>query len=106
MEVVRGGVQNAIQQLSGAAVSGNMASFNEGAGYVHPARTADEIKADMAARRQAPSFAQVFEEEAVDQDDAFARLTRTLGPELTDQEEQENATTEQRDVSSEVPWMF
>jgi len=106
MEVVRGGVQNAIQQLSGTAVPGNMASFNEGADYVHPARTAAEIKADMAARRQAPSFAQVFEEEAVNQDDAFARLTRTIGPQLTEPEEQENATTEQRDVSSKVPWVF
>ncbi len=104
MEAVRGGIENSIRQLSGAPPPGNMASFKEGAGYVHPARTADEIKADMAARRQsAQTFEQVFTEEASENDDLFAKLSRTIGdplPEVT------NATTKQSDDDSPVPWVF
>lgn len=111
MEVVRGGVQTAIEQLSGQSVPGNMASFREGAGYVLPARTAAEIKDDMAARRQAQpqQFAQVFAEEAADQDDVFARLSRSFGMPPVDpevQQEVEHETAGQPDVSGEMPWVF
>ncbi len=102
MEVVRGGIENCIRQLSGTAVPHNNASFNEGARYVHPARSADEIKADMAARRQnANSFAEVFQEEAKGGDDLFDRLSRTIGAE----EEIPNAATNKPDNSSSMPWL-
>ena len=108
MEIVRGGIQNGIQTLSGAAVPGNMASFNQGATYVHPARTADEIKADMAARRQQQpeqTFAEVFAEEAAEHDDIFARLSRTVGlPE--EAEEQPNAATHEPNHTDPLPWVF
>lgn len=101
MEAVRGGIENCIRQLSGTAVPGNMASFNEGAGYVHPARSADEIKADMAARRQnAGSFSEVFKEEAADHDNLFDKLSRTINP-----EEAHNATPDEPDNNGPLPWL-
>ena len=104
MEVVRGGLQNAIPQLRNAAPAGNMESFQNGAGYVMPPRTAEEIKQDMAAQRAAKpeEFAATFEQEAAEQDSLFARLTQTIGLEP---EETPDAGPEHRDDSSSVPWL-
>jgi hypothetical protein len=105
MEVVRGGIENAIRQLRGPAPAGNMNTFAGGAQYQHPPRSAEEIKADMAERRrtQPDQFAQAFEEEAEEHDDLFARLSRTIGLEP---EEVPVETTDERHSGGEMPWVF
>lgn len=72
MDGIQQCVQNSIQMLSGAPVSGNNVSLSQGGQYTHKARTAEELKAsqEQAAVGGSTSAATVQQQQQMAQADA------------------------------------
>ena len=116
VEMVQAGVDRGIRQLSTPGPRMNVQGFdNVQPHYTQPARSAEEIRADLTARRQKQpeQLAEAWHEDDEEQTDVFARLTTAMG--LSEGEEpqlilpptvkQDDERTEQRNDSHSVPWV-
>lgn len=119
VEMIQAGVDRGIKQLSGPAPRMNAEGFdNQQPHYMQPPRTADQIKADLAERRQKQpeQVMEAWREEDAEQTDVFARLSTAIGLPVEEEPtapklilpptvEQDDEGTKQRNDGHSVPWV-